>query len=188
MRQMNNLWRNCRAITVLVLILCAGLVAGCSKNKLAETTEESTSEAAAESSAQLPNPMAEMEGPEDFEKIGVHMVAPSDGSDLRCFIINGEVAEMQFTIDGTAYTWRASDTAQDFAGIFERFKEEVITEEYTDGSHTAQIEIKTTDSGGRLASWSWGSTKYTLYTSNEVTDAVIRDLALKLAGLSENEK
>ncbi|MCC8024631.1 MAG: hypothetical protein LIP16_04915 [Clostridium sp.] len=189
MRQINRLWKNPRAVLGLALVLAAVFLGGCSRNKLAEPAEESAAaEAVTADTAQAPNPMAEVEDPQAFEAIGVHMIAPANGKDIKYFIISGQVAEMQFTLDGTAYSWRASDTAEDFAGIFERFKEEVITEEYEDGSHRAQIEIKTTESGGRLASWAWGSTKYTLYTSGEVTDAAIKATALKLAELSENEK
>lgn len=188
MRRMNGLWKKTWVVSGLALGLCAVLVSGCSKNKLAKPTTESISEVVTEVQTRLPNPMEEVEDPQDFEKIGVHMIAPPDGTEFKYFIINGEVAEMQFTMDEAVYIWRASDTAEDFAGIFERFKEEIITEEYTDGTYSVQIEIKSTDSGSRLASWAWGSTKYTLYTPNKVTDAAIKDMAFKLAELSENEK
>ena len=48
--------------------------------------------------------------------------------------------------------------------------------------------FKTTDSGGRLASWEWGSTKYTLYTAAQVDDETITDLTMNLVELSQYEK
>lgn len=188
MRERNYSWKKSWAAAGLALVLFTGFVTGCSKNKLADATAESITEAATGEAAQLPNPMQEVDGPGEFETIGVHMVAPAGAKDLKCFIINGEVADMQFTMDGVSYTWRASDTAEDFAGIFERFEEEILTEEYVDGSLSAQIEIRTTESGGRLASWAWGSARYTLYTPNGIADTVIKDMALTLAQLSENER
>lgn len=135
-----------------------------------------------------PNPMAEVKDVLAFETIGVHMVLPEDASDTSFFIINNQVADARFTADSIPYTYRASDTAEDFAGIFERFKEDIITETYEYGDESAEVLIRTTDSGGRLSSWEWGSTKYTLYTASPVDDHTITDLTMKLVELSQYEK
>ena len=97
--------------------------------------------------------------------------------------------EVHVTLDGVDYTWRASNTAEDFAGIFERFKEgEEIDTSYDADGESAKITIKTTESGGRLAAWAWGDTNYTLYTAAVVEDEAIEALTLHLAELSLNEK
>mgnify|MGYP000650616173 CR=1 FL=1 len=75
-----------------------------------------------------------------------------------------------------------------FAGIFERFKDEAIAQNYDYGETSLEVLIKTTDSGGRLASWEWGSTKYTLYTAAQVDDETITDLTMNLVELSQYEK
>lgn len=45
------------------------------------------------------------------------MVLPEGAEDTSFFIINQEVADARFSLDGVPYTYRASDTAEDFAGF-----------------------------------------------------------------------
>ena len=132
--------------------------------------------------------MKEADSVLDFESIGVHMVLPKEAAAPSYYIINGEVADVEFTCDQVQYTYRASDTARDFAGIFERFKDGIITETAGSGEEKTQILVRTTESGGHLASWEWGSTKYTLYTSGQAEDTQVAALAVTLAELSENQK
>ena len=109
---------------LLAIALTALLAAGCgSKKEPAKTSEAETSAPAETATAtepeagnqELPNPMVEVEDVLAFEAIGVHMVLPEGAEDTSFFIINQEVADAQFTLDGVAYTYRASDTAEDFA-------------------------------------------------------------------------
>ena len=182
---------------LLAVALTALLAAGCGGKKEPVKTSEAETSAPAETGTraesgtatrELPNPMAEVKDVLAFEAIGVHMVLPEGAEDTSFFIINQEVADAQFTLDGVAYTYRASDTAEDFAGIFERFKDEAIAQNYDYGETSLEVLIKTTDSGGRLASWEWGSTKYTLYTAAQVDDETITDLTMNLVELSQYEK
>ena len=182
---------------LLAVALTALLAAGCGGKKEPVKTSEAETSAPAETGTraesgtatqELPNPMAEVKDVLAFEAIGVHMVLPEGAEDTSFFIINQEVADAQFTLDGVAYTYRASDTAEDFAGIFERFKDEAIAQNYDYGETSLEVLIKTTDSGGRLASWEWGSTKYTLYTAAQVDDESITDLTMNLVELSQYEK
>ena len=182
---------------LLAVALTALLAAGCGGKKEPVKTSEAETSAPAETGTraesgtatqELPNPMAEVKDVLAFEAIGVHMVLPEGAEDTSFFIINQEVADAQFTLDGVAYTYRASDTAEDFAGIFERCKDEAISRNYDYGEPSLEVLIKTTDSGGRLASWEWGSTKYTLYTAAQVDDDTITDLTMHLVELSQYEK
>ena len=182
---------------LLAVALTALLAAGCGGKKEPVKTSEAETSAPAETGTraesgtatqELPNPMAEVKDVLAFEAIGVHMVLPEGAEDTSFFIINQEVADAQFSLDGVAYTYRASDTAEDFAGIFERFKDEAIAQNYDYGETSLEVLIKTTDSGGRLASWEWGSTKYTLYTAAQVDDETITDLTMNLVELSQYEK
>lgn len=182
---------------LLAVALTALLAAGCGGKKEPVKTSEAETSAPAETGTraesrtatqELPNPMAEVKDVLAFEAIGVHMVLPEGAEDTSFFIINQEVADARFSLDGVAYTYRASDTAEDFAGIFERFKDEAISRNYDYGETSLEVLIKTTDSGGRLASWEWGSTKYTLYTAAQVDDDTITDLTMHLVELSQYEK
>ena len=112
---------------LLTIALTALLAAGCGggqkepvKTSEAETSAPAETGTTAETGTEpqeLPNPMVEVKDVLAFETIGVHMVLPEGAEDTSFFIINQEVADAQFTLDGVAYTYRASDTAEDFAGI-----------------------------------------------------------------------
>ena len=179
-----------RNLLLVFAVTAASVLGGCAKEPAppAQTTAAQTTAATQTESQGMPTPMKEADSVLDFEAIGVHMVLPKEAESPSYYIINGEVADVQFTFDGTEYTYRASDTAQDFAGIFERFKEGVLTETAGSNGQETEVQVKTTESGGRLASWEWGSTKYTLYTASQVEDGEISSLAVTLAELGENEK
>lgn len=148
-----------------VIMLTAVLAAGCKgeQGQTSQTPAQTSASSATSAPAQTPagtetagqelvNPMEEVDDVLAFEAIGVHLVLPEGAADTSYFIINQEVADARFTLDGISYTYRASDTAEDFAGIFERFSDDIITQTYDYGDESMEIRIKTTDSGGRLAS------------------------------------
>lgn len=125
---------------------------------------EATSAANAEEIV-VSNPMQEVSGPEALAEIGVSMEVPENVELGQCFIISQVVAEVNFTLNDASYTYRGSATAEDFAGIFEEFEEEVVSIAATDEMAVdGELTIKTTKSGGKLAAWSKNGANYTLYT------------------------
>lgn len=177
---------------VIAVSLVAGLafaqLFGCSSSKPEETTaKETTAAPAKEQTASIPNPMEEVENEQAFESMGVHMVAPADGENKRFFIISGEVAEISFEENGVSYCYRASNTAEDFAGIFERFKDETLAVNWESGDTAGKAQVRTTQSGGRLALWSWGNTCYTLYTASDISDEDCTRIVTNLMELSYHE-
>lgn len=179
-----TLRHTCLALAVAAAVAGASLLGGCGKRIPAQTPAQ-TQELSRPEGQSLPNPMKEVDGSRAFEEIGVYMELPKEASDPRFYIINNEVADVSFTYDGVECTYRASATAEDFDGIFEQFKDSVVKERAGNGAQKTDIEIKTTQSGGRLASWAWGSTKYTLYSPDPVGDDALAGLAVTLAGLGE---
>ena len=115
------------------------------------------------------------------------MVVPADGENKHFSIISGEVAEITFDENGVSYCYRASNTAEDFAGIFERFTDETLAVNWESGDTAGEAQVKTTESGGRLASWSWGSTGYTLYTASDISDEDCTNIVTNLMELSYHE-
>ena len=177
---------------MMAVSLAAGLaliqLSGCSSSKPEETTAQETTVAQTEAeTASIPNPIEDVENEQVFESIGVHMVAPADGENEHFSIISGEVAEITFDENGVSYCYRASNTAEDFAGIFERFTDETLTVNWESGDTAGEAQVKTTQSGGRLASWSWGSTRYTLYTAAAVSDEDCTKIVTSLMELSYHE-
>lgn len=152
---------------LISLSLAAGLalsqLTGCASSGPEETTAAESTQAPSEAeTASIPNPMEEVENEQSFESMGIHMVAPADGENTKFYTISGEVAEITFDENGVSYCYRASNTAEDFAGIFERFTDQELAVNWESGKIAGQAQVKTTESGGRLASWSWLG-QHTLY-------------------------
>lgn len=177
-----NTWR-----LGLAVLLAGAFAAGCGSRTGQTGSARTESSPALQTAAAIPNPMVEVRDVNSFEKLGIHMVVPDGAGDVQYFLINGEVAEIRLTMDGVNYTWRASNTAEDFAGIFEHFKENPYKLNYDYGTGTLEVLVKTTESGGHLAEWTWGDTAYTLYTAQPAEDEVINAAVLKLAELSRYE-
>ncbi len=170
-----------------VIAAAAVMIAGCGQKQPEERavrTEEETAAAAAESSSdvQIPNPMTAVTDESAFQSLGIYMALPEEAADPLCFILNGEVAEIQFSYNEIPYSYRASNTAEDFAGIFERFTDQILTVQFEagEGGETADVQIRTTQSGGRLASWKWKDTSYTLYTASGISDEEISAAVIAL--------
>ena len=80
-------------------VTAASVLGGCAKEPAppAQTTAAQTTAATQTESQGMPNPMKEADSVLDFEAIGVHMVLPKEAESPSYYIINGEVADVQFT-------------------------------------------------------------------------------------------
>lgn len=148
-------------------------------------TEESPAAVQTEASSlaageeeEIPNPFQQVEDPKGLEEIGLSMEIPEEASSVECYIISGEIGEVSFELDGKKYSYRGAVHAEDFAGIFEEFEPEVTS--VSDCGADEDLLVKTTVSGGRLASWSKNGAKYTLYTPSAATDEEIFELCINL--------
>lgn len=141
---------------------------------------EGTEPASADGGEEIPNPYVEQEKAEDLGAVEVTMDAPEEASDVSYYIIDDEIAEIDFTLDENKYTYRGAAHAEDFAGIFEEFEEDVAA--LSDCGADEDLIVKTTVSGGRLASWSKNGAKYTLYTPASVADEDMFTLCIELIG------
>ena len=154
---------------LISLSLAAGLalsqLTGCASSGPEETTAAESTQAPSEAeTASIPNPMEEVENEQSFESMGI-----------------------TFDENGVSYCYRASNTAEDFAGIFERFTDQELAVNWESGKIAGQAQVKTTESGGRLASWSWGSTRYTVYTASAISDEECTQVVTNLMELSYHE-
>lgn len=137
-----------------------------------------------EPQAGLPNPIVEVEDASDFEKLGVSIDAPEGATDVRYSIISDKLAQVDFTLDGASYTYRAAiteDEEEDISGVYETFDEESAIS--VDGlDWYAIIVIKSNEAGkGALASWQYLPAQFTLYTPDSVDSETITNLATLLA-------
>ena len=132
---------------LISLSLAAGLalsqLTGCASSGPEETTAAESTQAPSEAeTASIPNPMEEVENEQSFESMGIHMVAPADGENTKFYTISGEVAEITFDENGVSYCYRASNTAEDFAGIFERFTDQELAVNWESGKIAGQAQVR----------------------------------------------
>ena len=132
----------------------------------------------------LPNPIVEVESASDFEKIGVSIDAPEGATNVGYSIISDKLAQVHFTLDGVAYTYRAAitqDEDEDISGVYETFDEESAIS--VDGlDWYAIIVIKSNGTGkGAFASWQYLPAQFTLYTPDSVDTETFTELATALA-------
>ena len=61
------------------------------------------------------SPFEDVAGPEDFAKLGFTIDAPEGAEDLYYCIYDGEIARVDFTLDGHAYTYEAAKLDGNFS-------------------------------------------------------------------------
>lgn len=142
--------------------LTALWMTGCgAREEAPEKKTERTEEEMPSETMEIPNPMEEVDGPEDLAAVGVSMEVPEEGENPSFYLINGVVGQISFTVGDVEYTFRGSAAAEDFSGIFEEFlPDEILIKDLgTEGD----LRIRTTVSQGMLADWKVNQASYTLY-------------------------
>lgn len=168
----------------VALLLCAALAAGCAAGSNGGL-------APSESPVQIPNPVTEVESAEAFADLGVSIDAPQNTGEVSYSIIGGTVAQVGFTLDGHAYTYRAAKGEEDISGVYETFAEEALSVNWEFEAKGVSADIKTAEGGGRLATWYEAGATYSLWTEDGVSDDAMSSLVLKLVvqqGLADAER
>lgn len=62
------------------------------------------------------SPIEDVPGVQDFEKLGFTIDAPDGAENISYHILDGEIAQVVFSLDGQSYTYRAAKLAGDFSG------------------------------------------------------------------------
>lgn len=158
-------------IIAFALLLAAALpLAGCS--------------AQPNGGAQLPNPIVEVENSAAFDKLGLFIDAPEGATDVTYSIIDDRLAQVQFSLNGSSYTYRTAisdDENEDISGVYEEFEKDENAMSIDGADWWAIIVVKTIKSGGYLASWQYDKHLYTLYTPDQPEAEAFSGLATQLA-------
>lgn len=171
-------------ILAMALLLCAALVVGCAAG--GDGTPGSSP-----LPVQIPNPIAEVGSAADFAPLSVAIDAPQNASDAAYSIIGDAIAQVTFTLDEHAYTYRAAKGGEDISGVYETFAEETLNVNWEFEEKDVSAAIKTAKNGGRLATWYEAGTAYSLWTADAVSDDAMSSLVLKLVvqqGLADPER
>ncbi|MEG0912112.1 MAG: hypothetical protein RSG53_00755 [Oscillospiraceae bacterium] len=115
-----------------------------------------------EPQTQIPNPMVEEKNSDAFEAAGIKLEAPEEASDVKYYIIAGELAQITFALDGDEYTFRAAKTDEDISGICEVFEEDTHIIKKTSDDGEVDISVRRTKNGAYVGSWRLGKTQYSL--------------------------
>lgn len=135
-----------------------------------------------EPSAALPNPIVEVEGPEDFSPLGFVITPYQEADSVRYSIIGGKIAQIEFTTDGDAYTYRAAETTEDISGVYESFDPLPQTLDLEGPGFKVSVLIRTVGGGdgGGLAEWEFQGVRYSLYTPGRTGYEALTDVLLPI--------
>lgn len=63
------------------------------------------------------SPIEDVTGAQDFEKLGFTIDAPQGAEEVTYCIFDGEIARVNFTVNGHGYSYEAAKLAGDFSGV-----------------------------------------------------------------------
>lgn len=132
-----------------------------------------------QSSREVSDPLKEVEGKEEFEKVGAYIEVPAGAENTKYYIIDDEIAEIRFDFNGASYIYRSSNQTEDVADLGVKFdKEQSRTVEA--GKNGTAAEVRVDENGGQLAQWQYGENYYSLYTDGQAEDTVFDSLCREL--------
>ena len=107
---------------MMTAVICTGLVA-CSSGKSPDkpaSTEAAQEADTGDENVGMPNPMKEVTEQELMDQTGIDLPAPDGATDVKYYVIDADeytISQMDFTLDGKAYTLRACSTGMTELGI-----------------------------------------------------------------------
>lgn len=123
------------------------------------------------------SPIQDVSGPEDFAGLDLVIDAPEGAAEVRYSILDGEIARIDFILEGHSYTYSASRVDGDFSGV----SGTVVSSRSVDAEHSAVLEQY--DSGAWNACWMDGELTYYLSNSDGVSEDAMTDLTRNLISL-----
>ena len=110
--------------------------------------------------------------------------APLGAEDAVYTIVDGKVAQVEYTLSGLSFVYRGSTKVDGEAlhGIYETFDPEETTFSAESDRWSVTMTIRTVEGGekGALVLWSHGSANYTLWTPDPVSVDALAMLAVDL--------
>ncbi|GEM_PF-2550482 len=123
------------------------------------------------------NPIQEVDGPGDFASIGISIEAPTDSLEAEYFLIDGNLASVEFVWKEHAYTYRASEQSGDFSGLYGQ----EISDEQIDSEHDGILtELSDGESTYFRVIWTDGKVNYSLSNMDSAAKEEVKELALSL--------
>ena len=117
------------------------------------------------------SPFEDVQSAEDFETLGFVIDAPEGAEDVAYCIMDGEIAQVDFTLDGHSYLYRAAKLDGDFSGI----NSEAVGSALLNAEYDATLDRLSPDTW--RAHWSKDGVSYYLTNSDGTEEAAITDVA-----------
>ena len=122
---------------------------------------------------QISDPYAEINSAKEFEKLGIYINIPEDAEDIVYSIIDGNIADMSFSLEGHSFNLRASKQSEDFSGLFG----ERVASDKVDSATDATLEtLKDGDSIYYKLLWMNGDIQYILTNSDGADSKLITSI------------
>ena len=122
------------------------------------------------------SPFEDVSGPEEFEKLGFTIDAPEGAEDVTYCIFDGEIARVDFMLNGHAYTYEAAK----LDGNFSRAEGEAVGSVSLNAQYDATLDRLAPDTW--RAHWSRGDVSCYLTNFDGAEEAAITGLADTLMG------
>lgn len=106
------------------------------------------------------NPFEEVERADNFKALSIPLDAPDGAEEVSYFIIDGEIAEIRFTLDGKSYLARATAQTGDFSGLY---GQESDTETVDAATNAVLVSVDTDTAVYQKITWTDGIINYCLY-------------------------
>ena len=134
-----------QGVLILVGLALVIALAGCGK-KAQDSTEQ-------DGGPGVVNPMVEVKDDDAFDKLRVEMDAPDMAKDIKYYIIDDTVAQIDFTYSSVEYTYRGGEPMENMAGLHSMKAASEETVAYGDADDRVEVTIQTMEDGGYVASW-----------------------------------
>ena len=117
------------------------------------------------------SPFEDVQSAEDFETLGFVIDAPEGAEDVAYCIMDGEIAQVDFTLDGHGYLYRAAKLDGDFSGI----NSKAVGSALLNAEYDATLDRLSPNTW--RVHWSKGGVSYYLTNSDGAEEAAITDVA-----------
>lgn len=139
----------------LPIAACLCLVLG-----LAHWLPNSSTTDPTEGGVQIANPFVEVESADDFKALSITLDAPDGAEDISYAIIDGEMAQVRFTLDGKSYLARAAAQTGDFSGLYGQESDPETVDAKT---NAVLVSVDVGTGVYQKITWTNGKVNYCLY-------------------------
>ena len=124
------------------------------------------------------SPFEDVSGPEDFERLGFVLDAPEGAEDVSYTIVDGQIARVDFTLDGHVYTYEAAE----LEGNFSRAEGEAVGSVSLSAEYGGVLDRLSADSW--RAHWTRDGVSCYLTNFDGAAEDAVTAAALALMGLN----